>query len=78
MPKITGGVCTVTLNTWNYLEMLIANDLESRLFLFMCSVLNVYTRQSLVSSAQNSTFKNAGKVHGHEFHPHYSLLRGIN
>lgn len=32
MLKITLGVSTVTLNTWNDLEMPVANYLESRLF----------------------------------------------
>ena len=32
MLKITGNVSTVKLNTWNYLQMLISDYLETRLF----------------------------------------------
>lgn len=43
-------------------------------FLLVCSVLNIYTRHGPIASAQNSTFKNAGKVGRHTFHLHYSLF----
>lgn len=76
MLKITGGASTVKINIWNCLQVFIAYYLESRLF--VCSVLNICITHSPLPFTPNSTFKNAGKVHRYTFHPHYSLLRGIN